>query len=141
MYSGESGTYIIGITNNEYRTMNYTMEVRLENQSLPLPENLQNIRLAHNTTLEEPLVITPSIEGKNMKLEFLLFNETEKKVPYQRPAPLDKRYRGGLKMETLESLNIETMETPEGTRLETSENFREKRLKLKTNGFIWQYRL
>jgi uncharacterized membrane protein len=81
--SGGNGTYIIGITNNEYRTMNYTMEARLENQSLPLPANLQNIRLAHNTTLEEPLVITPSIEGSNMKLEFLLFNETEKKMPYR----------------------------------------------------------
>ena len=81
--SGGSETYIIGITNNERRTMNYTMEVRLENQSLPLPANLQNIRLAHNTTLEEPLVVTPPIEGNNMKLEFLLFNETEKKTPYQ----------------------------------------------------------
>lgn len=81
--SGESGTYIIGIRNNEYRTMNYKMEVKLENQSLPLPANLQNIRLDHNNTLEEPLVITPSIEGKNMKLEFLLFNDTEKNVPYQ----------------------------------------------------------
>jgi uncharacterized membrane protein len=81
--SGGSGTYIIGIRNNEYRTMNYTMEVKLENQSLPLPASLQNIRLAHNTTLEEPLVITPSIEGNNMKLEFLLFNETEKNMPYQ----------------------------------------------------------
>lgn len=81
--NGGSGTYIIGITNNEYRTMNYTLEVRLENQSLPLPANLQTIRLAHNTTLEEPLVITPSIEGKNLKLEFLLFNETEKETPYR----------------------------------------------------------
>jgi uncharacterized membrane protein len=81
--SGGSGTYIVGITNNEYRTMNYTLEVRLENQSLPLPTDLQNIRLAHNTTLEEPLMITPSIEGKNLKLEFLLFNETEKKTPYR----------------------------------------------------------
>lgn len=80
---GESGTYIIGITNKEYRTMNYTMDVRLENKSLPLPEDLQNIRLAHNTTLEEPLEITPSIEGKNMELEFLLFNETEKNIPYR----------------------------------------------------------
>ena len=35
---GESGTYIVGITNNEYKTMNYTMDVRLENKSLPLPE-------------------------------------------------------------------------------------------------------
>lgn len=80
---GESGTYIIGIANNEYRTMNYTMEVRLENKSLPLPENLQHIKLAHNTTLQEPLKITPSVEGENMKLEFLLFNETEKNVPYK----------------------------------------------------------
>ncbi|MGB9131688.1 MAG: DUF1616 domain-containing protein [Methanosarcina sp.] len=80
---GESGTYIIGITNNEYKTMNYTMDVRLGNTSLPLPVDLQNIRLAHNTTLEEPLEITPSIEGKNMELEFLLFNETEKNIPYR----------------------------------------------------------
>ena len=82
--SGGNATYIIGITNNEYRTMNYTMEVRLENQSLPLPVKLQNIQLAHNTTLEEPLVITPPIEGNDMKLEFLLFNETEKKIPYKK---------------------------------------------------------
>ncbi len=80
---GETGTYIVGITNNEHKTMDYTMEVRLENRSLPLPQNLQHIRLARNTTLEEPLVITPSVEGKNMKLEFLLFNETEKNVPYK----------------------------------------------------------
>jgi uncharacterized membrane protein len=80
---GESGIYTVGITNNEYRTMNYTMEVRLENKSLPLPEKLQHIRLAHNTTLEEPLEITPPFEGQNMKLEFLLFNETEKNVPYK----------------------------------------------------------
>ena len=72
---GESGTYIIGITNNEHRTMDYTMEVRLENKSLPLPENLQHIRLPHNTTLEEPLEITPSVEGENMKLEFQLYND------------------------------------------------------------------
>jgi Predicted membrane protein len=80
---GESGTYFIGITNNEHRTMDYTMEVRLKNQSLPLPENLQHIRLANNKTLVEPLEITPSIEGENMKLEFLLFNETEKNIPYK----------------------------------------------------------
>jgi uncharacterized membrane protein len=33
--------------------------------------------------MEKPLKITPFIEGKNQKLEFLLFNETEKKVPYK----------------------------------------------------------
>ncbi|WP_292389051.1 DUF1616 domain-containing protein [Methanosarcina sp. UBA5] len=80
---GESGTYYIGIANKEHRTMGYTMEVRLENKSLPLPENLRHIRLAHNETLVEPLEITPSVEGENMKLEFLLFNETEKNIPYK----------------------------------------------------------
>ena len=80
---GESGNYTIGIANHEYRTMNYTMEVKLENKTLPLPENMNHISLAHNMTLEEPLKITPSFEGKNMKLEFLLFNETEKNVPYK----------------------------------------------------------
>lgn len=80
---GESGTYIIGITNKEYKTMNYTMDVRLENKSLPLPANLQNIVLEQNKTFEAPLVVTPSVEGKNMQLEFLLFNETEKNTPYR----------------------------------------------------------
>ncbi|MDD2614163.1 MAG: DUF1616 domain-containing protein [Methanosarcina sp.] len=80
---GESGTYIIGITNNEHRTMNYTMEVRLENKPLPLPEKLQHIRLAHDKALKEPLEIMPPFKGENMKLEFLLFNETEKNVPYK----------------------------------------------------------
>lgn len=78
---GESGTYIVGITNNEYKKMNYTMEVRLENRSLP--ENLEQISLAHNETWEEPVTFTPSFEGKNMELEFLLFNETNRSVPYR----------------------------------------------------------
>ncbi|KKH49594.1 hypothetical protein EO95_14950 [Methanosarcina sp. 1.H.T.1A.1] len=80
---GESGTVIIGIANHEHRAVNYTMDVRLENRSLPLPENLRNIKLDDNITLEEPLEITPSFEGENMELEFLLFNETEKDVPYR----------------------------------------------------------
>jgi uncharacterized membrane protein len=81
--SGQSGTVIVEIANHEHRTMDYTMEVRLENQSLPLPENIKQITLNHNETWEEPLTITPPVEGKNMKLEFLLFNETEKNVPYR----------------------------------------------------------
>ncbi|AKB18898.1 MULTISPECIES: DUF1616 domain-containing protein [unclassified Methanosarcina] len=80
---GESGTVVIGIANHEHRAVNYTMDVRLENRSLPLPENLINIKLDDNTTLEEPLEITPSVEGENMELQFLLFNETEKAVPYR----------------------------------------------------------
>lgn len=80
---GESGTVIIGVANHEHRTVNYTMDVRLENKSLALPENLRHIQLEDNTTLEQPLKITPSIEGKNMELQFLLFNDTEKEMPYE----------------------------------------------------------
>ncbi|MCQ1535078.1 DUF1616 domain-containing protein [Methanosarcina sp. KYL-1] len=78
---GESGTVIIGIVNHEYRTVNYNLEVRLENRSLPLPENMRHVSLDHNMTWEEPLTITPPFEGKDMSLEFLLFNESEKEVP------------------------------------------------------------
>jgi len=80
---GESGKVIVGIVNHEYRPVNYTMEVRLENRSLPLPEDMQQITLAHNETWEKPLTLTPPVEGKDMKLEFLLFNETNKNTPYR----------------------------------------------------------
>ncbi|RXA21940.1 DUF1616 domain-containing protein [Methanosarcina sp. MSH10X1] len=79
----QSGTVIVGVVNNEYRPMNYTMELKLENKSLPLPESLQKISLAHNETLEEPLEFVLPFRGRNMKLEFLLFNETEKTIPYR----------------------------------------------------------
>ena len=80
---GESGTVIVGVVNHEYRPVNYTMDVRLENRSLPLPEDMQQVTLAHNETWEEPLTLTPPVEGKDMKLEFLLFNETDKSTPYR----------------------------------------------------------
>lgn len=80
---GQSGNVIIGVVNHEYSPVNYTMELRLQNQSLPLPENMQKIQLAHNETWEKPLTITPPVTGQNMKLEFLLFNETEKTIPYR----------------------------------------------------------
>jgi uncharacterized membrane protein len=80
---GQSGTVIVGVVNHEYRPVNYTMEVKLENKSLFLPENVKYISLAHNETWEEPVTIMPPFEGKNMKLQFLLFNDTEKSVPYR----------------------------------------------------------
>jgi uncharacterized membrane protein len=80
---GESGTVIVGIVNHEYRPINYTMEIRLENKSLPLPENQRQISLAHNETWQEPVTFTPLFEGQNLKLEFLLFNETDRTVPYR----------------------------------------------------------
>ncbi|AKB56410.1 MULTISPECIES: DUF1616 domain-containing protein [Methanosarcina] len=80
---GQSGTVIVGVVNHEYRPVNYTMEVTLDNKSLFLPENVKHINLAHNETWEEPVTIMPPVEGKNLKLQFLLFNDTEKSVPYR----------------------------------------------------------
>jgi uncharacterized membrane protein len=80
---GQSGTVIVGVVNHEYRPVNYTMEVKLGNKSLFLPENVAHISLAHNETWKEPVTIMPPFEGKNMKLQFLLFNDTEKTVPYR----------------------------------------------------------
>jgi len=80
---GQSGTLIVGVVNHEYRPVNYTLELRLENKSLPLPENQKHINLANNETWEEPVTFTPTFEGQNMKLEFLLFNETGGNVPYR----------------------------------------------------------
>jgi len=80
---GQSGTVTVGVVNHEYRPVNYTLEMRLDNKSLHLPENRAHIDLAHNETWEEPVTFTPPFEGNNMKLEFLLFNETVKDVPYR----------------------------------------------------------
>ena len=80
---GENVNITVGIVNHEYRPVNYTMELRLENKSLLLPENQKHISLANNETLEEPVTFTPPFVGKNMKLEFLLFNETSGNVPYR----------------------------------------------------------
>ena len=78
---GEKGTVTVGIINHEYRPMDYTIDVRLENRSLP--ESKKQISLGNNMSWEQPVNFTPPLEGKNMKLEFLLFNETEKTIPYR----------------------------------------------------------
>lgn len=80
---GENGTLIVGIVNHEYRPINYTMKVRLENKSVHIPENTQHIALAYNQTWEEPVVFIPPFEGQHMKLEFLLYNETDNIMPYR----------------------------------------------------------
>ena len=80
---GKNGMVIVGIVNHEYRPVDYTMELRLENQSLPLPKDQKQISLAHNMSWIEPVTFTPPFKGNNMKLEFLLFNDTEKQTPYR----------------------------------------------------------
>ncbi len=77
---GESGTVIVGIINHEQKPVNYTLEVKLENTSLPLPPDQQYITLGDNETWEKAVTVTPPFEGTNMNLGFLLYNEDKKEV-------------------------------------------------------------
>lgn len=80
---GEKGTVFVGVINHEHRPMNYTLDVKLGNKSLPLSENQKRIRLEDNMSLEEPITFAPNVVGNYTKLEFLLFNDTEKTIPYR----------------------------------------------------------
>jgi uncharacterized membrane protein len=79
---GENLSFIVGIRNHEHRPVDYTMEVKFGNNSLPLPENQKHISLADNMSWEEPVTFTPLFKG-NTKVEFLLYNESEKTIPYR----------------------------------------------------------
>jgi outer membrane lipoprotein-sorting protein len=75
---GENGTVIVGVVSHECKPVNYTMEVWLENESLPLPADQKNIFLGNSETWEKAVIITPPFEGTNMNLRFLLYNADKK---------------------------------------------------------------
>jgi uncharacterized membrane protein len=78
---GNFDTLIVGVVNHEYKVMNYTIALELDNESL-LREPIK-ITLAHNETWEEKVEFVPDKIGKGMKLQFLLFNENNRIVPYR----------------------------------------------------------
>jgi len=86
---GENGTVIVGIINHEQKPVNYTMEIRLEDTPLPLPDDRKNIYIRNNETWKKAVTITPPFEGTNMSLQFLLYNNDKKEmlenisVPYR----------------------------------------------------------
>ncbi len=77
---GEEGRVIIGIVNHEYTTVEYRLEVRLEDARL----TNESFPLRHNETWERPFAFQPAVVGEDQKLAFWLFkagaNETE---PYR----------------------------------------------------------
>jgi uncharacterized membrane protein len=80
---GDNGQVIVGVVNHEYERVKYTMDIRLNNDSLSIPSNVQSFSLEHNATWERPLVFTPNSVGNNMKLEFLLYKNDNLTVPYR----------------------------------------------------------
>ena len=77
---GDSGTVIVGVVNHEYATINYSLAMVLDNESLT---RKQEIMLAHNKTWEQPVTFTPDRAGTDMKLQFLLYKEYNYTAPYR----------------------------------------------------------
>lgn len=72
---GESKPILVGIVNHEYETINYSLEIKLENDTLPLQQDYETITLSHNQSWEKKIYIQPDRTGEDMKLQFLLYKE------------------------------------------------------------------
>ncbi len=81
--SGERVDVIVGIVNHEYTMVNYSLEARLDNESLDIPSTFQHISLNHNETWEQPLSILPDDTGSAMKLQYLLYRDGSFTEPYR----------------------------------------------------------
>lgn len=66
--TGDRGELIIGVTNKEKRTTEYTVVMQLENETL----ETRSFTLSHGETWEEPFTFSPASPGEK-RLEVLLF--------------------------------------------------------------------
>ncbi|MFH1319387.1 MAG: DUF1616 domain-containing protein [Bacteroidota bacterium] len=69
----------VGIINHEYALINYSIQVKLDDNIL----TGASIGLNHNDTWEKNMTFIPDKEGTNMKLGFLLFNSNNVTEPYR----------------------------------------------------------
>ncbi len=72
-------TILVGVVNNEYTPLNYTVWVVLDKEVLI--DTL--FSLAHNGTWENNVTFVPEKRGNDLKLEFWLFKEDNFTVPYR----------------------------------------------------------
>jgi uncharacterized membrane protein len=70
---GDTKEVILGIVNHEYQEVAYVAEINLDGIVLWSEE----YSLVHEGAIEEPVPITPPVEGESMKLQFLLYKEGE----------------------------------------------------------------
>jgi uncharacterized membrane protein len=74
---GESGTVIVGITNQEGGPLQYLVHVWLNDTKIG---DLAPITLAYEATSEQTYTFTPTQVGARWKLEFLLYREDRSAV-------------------------------------------------------------
>ncbi len=83
LVKGESTAVIVGIVNHEYSAVNYSVVVKLDNDTVDVSENLEHISLNHNATWETGVSFIPEVTGDNMKLQYLLYIEDNMTEPYR----------------------------------------------------------
>lgn len=71
---GENGTVILGVLNHEYEETNYSIVVKLDNETI---DSIGGIRLQHEEKWEQNYTFVPQKVGEKMKLEFLVFMNDE----------------------------------------------------------------
>ncbi len=81
---GQEGKVVLGIVNNEYETVTYQVEVRIEGIK---NKEVEGITLGHEEKWENELSFMPEMAGENQKVEFLLYKDG-KTEPYLEPLRL-----------------------------------------------------
>jgi uncharacterized membrane protein len=74
---------IVGVVNNEYRTMNYDLVVDFNNSINSPPLYSGQFTLANNQTWEKTISLQPDQTGNNMEMEFLLYANGNMTAPYR----------------------------------------------------------
>lgn len=77
--AGNRSTVITGVVNHEYKLVNYTMLLRLDNSTIMS----RDLTLEHNQTWEQPIAYVINKTGDEQKLEFLLYREGNFTAPYR----------------------------------------------------------
>jgi uncharacterized membrane protein len=69
---GEKGKVILGITNHEYETVAYKINISLNNQTI---KTFEKISLKHEMSWTQNFTFTPEITGEKLSLDFHLYKE------------------------------------------------------------------
>lgn len=80
LYLGKPAAVIANIENNEGETINYILQVKLNDILL----NSKNVTLEDGSKWEGKITFTPNQIGSLYKLEFLLFKDEVKEEPYKK---------------------------------------------------------
>ena len=77
---GEEGRVVVGITNNEYKIMNYWVEVRINGVR---NKEIEGIILEHGDRWENEVSFVLEKVGGSQKVEFLLYKNGETELYFE----------------------------------------------------------